>query len=115
MLRPHLPLLLDTYMPSCAAGIMPDRKSMRCAAQRRRAATALFASVIVTILAASSTVTVTTAQTQSCEVYNADSEAISRNTTFATEKYFGCADGGFLVAVEATQDDTAALDALSWT
>lgn len=89
---------------------------MRCTAHQR-AATALVASVA--ILAASSTVTVTTAQTQDCELYDSEYEAGDLGkgvTAVAEENYYGCEDdGGFLVAAEGTQDEGAALEALSWT
>lgn len=91
---------------------VPKTKTMQCKTQQRLA-TALVASVAIL---AASTVTITTAQTQDCELYYPDSGALSWNTTFAEQKYFSCAEyGGFLVGVEATKDDTLALDALSWT
>lgn len=69
----------------------------------------------VVILVAASTVTTTSAQSQNnCVSYNSSSKAGNPGgASIEDPSYFGCADEGFIVAVEASYFSPT--NSLSWT
>lgn len=81
---------------------------------KRRAATSSALFVVLVLIAASS-VTPTTGQSQNdCMSYNSSSTAGNLwDASIADPSYFGCADNGFLVAVEASY--ITSINSLSWT
>ena len=80
-----------------------------------RSASVSSALLSAVILVAASTVTTTSAQNQNdCVSYNSSSTAGNLwDASIADPSYFGCADEGFLVAVEASY--FSSINSLSWT